>query len=177
MPKIIILLFISLFILNCKVPEARRPISESSGSFINESVVRNKALFEKQKNKIITLIGSDSTYINSNSGFWYKYNITNPNSEAITPNFGDLVNFSYSVSDLKGNLIYSKNDNKTQNYTVDKEKLFVGLREGIKLMKTGETVTFIFPSQKAYGYYGDEDKIGTNVPIICNVTVNSITKK
>ena len=57
---------------------------------------------------------------------------------------------------------------------MDKEELFTGLREGLKLMKPGETVTFLFPSQKAYGYYGDEDKIGINTPLICEVTVNTI---
>lgn len=58
---------------------------------------------------------------------------------------------------------------------MDQQELFTGLREGLKLMKSGETVTFIFPSQKAYGYYGDQNKIGSNLPIICEVTVNSIT--
>lgn len=43
-------------------------------------------------------------------------------------------------------------------------------------MKTGETVTFLFPSQKAYGYYGDDNKIGRNTPLICEVTVNSIAQ-
>ena len=58
---------------------------------------------------------------------------------------------------------------------MDKQELFTGLREGLKLMKAGETYTFIFPSQKAYGYYGDEKKIGANTPIITQVTVKSIT--
>jgi FKBP-type peptidyl-prolyl cis-trans isomerase len=57
---------------------------------------------------------------------------------------------------------------------MDKQELFTGLREGLKLMQAGETVTFLFPSQKAYGYYGDENRIGTNVPLICEVTVHSI---
>jgi gliding motility-associated peptidyl-prolyl isomerase len=73
-------------------------------------------------------------------------------------------------------LIYSKEALKTQNYAMDREELFTGLREGLKLLKTGETATFLFPSQKAYGYYGDEHKIGSNTPIICEVTINSITQ-
>ena len=175
--KFLFIYFISVFLCACKAPEARRPISKSSGSFIDESVTRNKALFETQKNQILSLIGNDSTYVNSNSGFWYKKTTSNTNTNEKTPDFGDVINFNYSVSDLKGNLIYSEEENKTQNYAMDKENLFNGLREGLKLMKTGESVTFIFPSQKAYGYYGDDKKIGINVPIICNVTVNSITEK
>ena len=77
---------------------------------------------------------------------------------------------------LKKEEIYSKNDLGQQTYYIDQQELFSGLREGLKLMKEGEVVTFIFPSQKAYGYYGDTNRIGTNTPLICEVTVNSITK-
>jgi len=57
---------------------------------------------------------------------------------------------------------------------MEKEELISGLREGLKIMKEGETVTFIFPSYKAYGYYGDLEKIGVNMPIISTVTVLNI---
>ena len=59
---------------------------------------------------------------------------------------------------------------------MDKEELFTGLREGLKLMKPTESVTFIFPSQKAFGYYSDDNKIGTNITLICEVTLNTITQ-
>ena len=118
----------------------------------------------------------DEDYIASESGFWYYYNTKVEIDSLRTPDFGDIVNYDYDVKSLNGSIIYSKSDIKTQTYTMDKEELFTGLREGLKLMKTGETVTFIFPSQKAYGYYGDENKIGRNTPLICEVTVNSITQ-
>jgi hypothetical protein len=41
-------------------------------------------------------------------------------------------------------------------------------------MNVGETVTFLFPSYKAYGYYGIENKLGTNVPIKSRVTLKTI---
>ena len=66
---------------------------------------------------------------------------------------------------------------KIKPYVMDKEELFTGLTRRLKLMKPTETVTFIFPSQKAFGYYGDENKIGTNIPLICEVTLNTITQK
>ena len=37
-----------------------------------------------------------------------------------------------------------------------------------------EKVTFIFPSHMAFGYHGDNKKIGTNEPLICTVTLNDI---
>ncbi|NRA94320.1 MAG: gliding motility-associated peptidyl-prolyl isomerase GldI, partial [Psychroserpens sp.] len=117
----------------------------------------------------------ENTYITSESGFWYYYN-NQVVQDTIRPNFGDIVNFSYDVKDLNGNVIYSEQDLNVRDYVMDKEELFTGLREGLKLMKPGETVTFLFPSQKAYGYYGDNNRIGTNVPLICKVTVNTITQ-
>ena len=179
MNKLIVLCLTLTIVLSCKTPEARKPETVKSGTFFKESVERNKKLFEKEKQKIQTIIGQDSisNYLGSESGFWYKYIVKTEIDSLQTPNFGDIVNFNYNVSDLNGNKIYTKEELKTRNYAMDKEELFTGLREGLKLMKAGETVNFLFPSQKAYGYYGDENKIGTNIPIICEVTVNSITQK
>jgi gliding motility-associated peptidyl-prolyl isomerase len=115
-------------------------------------------------------------YIASESGFWYYYNYKVEIDTLKTPDFGDIVNYNYNVKNLNGGIIYSAETIKTQTYAMDKQELFTGLREGLKLMKTGETVTFLFPSQKAYGYYGDENKIGRNTPLICEVTINSITQ-
>jgi len=52
-----------------------------------------------------------------------------------------------------------------------------GLRHGIKLMKVGETATFLFPSHIAYGYHGDNNKIGINVPLQSTVTLLDLKKE
>ncbi|WP_194766041.1 gliding motility-associated peptidyl-prolyl isomerase GldI [Tamlana sp. I1] len=173
-PLIILLLLVAF---GCKTPEARRPVSVKSGSFIDASIARNKKLNSKEYASIKKLLEQQNQeYIASESGFWYYYNTKIEVDSLKTPDFGDIVNYNYNVKALNGKLIYSTEDLKTQNYAMDKQELFTGLREGLKLMKTGETATFFFPSQKAYGYYGDENKIGSNTPIICEVTVNSITQ-
>lgn len=163
---------------SCKSPEARKPITVSTGSFIDESVARNKVLNQEQIKKIENIIAKnpDKEYINSGNGFWYYYNTKVESDSLTTPNFGDIVNFNYDVRHLNNDTIYSKKEIKTQNYAMDQEEIFTGLREGLKLLKEGETATFLFPSQKAYGYYGDEHKIGINTPIICEVTINKITQ-
>jgi gliding motility-associated peptidyl-prolyl isomerase len=178
MNKSYILIVILLAFLSCKSPEARRPISVKSGSFIDASVERNKKLNTNEQALIKKIMQQkkDNNYIASESGFWYYYNTKIETDSLNKPVFGDIVNYNYNVQALNGSTIYSKEDIKTQSYAMDKEELFTGLREGLKLMKSGETVTFLFPSQKAYGYYGDEHKIGSNTPLICEVTVNSITQ-
>lgn len=165
---------------SCKSPEARYPVSHRSGSYIDESVARNKELLAKEEEVIRKIIEKDSTntYLSSNSGFWYTYQKKIADSvQTRTPELGDVVVFDYHISTLDGTPIYKKGEIPTEEYAIDKEKLFSGLRDGIRLMKEGETVTFLFPSYKAYGYYGDKNKIGTNVPISTTVTLHSIKKE
>ena len=175
-----LLLFLSVCCLltSCKTPEARKPISISSGSFIDESINRNKKLAEREEARIQKIIQKDTTnkYLTSENGFWYYYN-TKDSVSAITPKFGDVVSFNYNIQDLNGNIIYDKEELDTVTYAIDKEELFLGLREGLKLMKAGETVTFLFPSYQAYGYYGDDHKIGTNIPLQSKVTLHNIIKQ
>ncbi len=172
------ILCIVLLICSCKTPEARKPVSIKSGSFITESINRNKKLAAKEEALIQKIIKNDTlnTYITSKGGFWYFYNKKDTTS-SITAKFGDFVSFNYDVKDLNNNVIYTQKELDTIIYYIDKEELFLGLREGLKLMKEGEVVTFLFPSYQAYGYYGDDNKIGTNIPLKTEVTLNKITKE
>jgi gliding motility-associated peptidyl-prolyl isomerase len=171
------LLFILTFLLfsSCKPSEARRPISNNSGSFIDASIERNKQLNNREYARIEAFIkDSDKPFVSSEYGFWYAYN-TKIETNTQTPKFGDLVQYTYALKTLERQVIYPAKKLKTQSYYIDQQELFSGLREGLKLMKEGESITFLFPSQKAYGYYGDEEKIGSNVPLICDVSLLKIT--
>jgi len=178
-PKFIILLVFSLTIISCKSPEARRPVKSTSGSFINKSAERNKELFEKEKEQITAIIKTDdkNDYITSNSGFWYYYN-RQDTLKTKMPIVGDHITFTYGVKHLNGSEILSESEIGLQDYIVDQsnQDLISGLRDGVKLMKEGETITFLFPSYKAYGYYGITNKLGANVPIQCTVTLKNINQ-
>ncbi len=177
--NILLILAFCLAIVSCKSPEARRPVQSSSGSFINKSAERNKELFEKEKAKITTIIEEDTAhnYITSNSGFWYYYNHQDT-LQTKMPTIGDRITFTYDVKYLNGASILSENEIGLQDYIVDQsnQDLISGLRDGVKLMKMGETITFLFPSYKAYGYYGITDKLGANIPIQCTVTLKNINQ-
>ncbi len=176
MKKLSCVLIFGLFIA-CQTNQARRPIKYKSGSFLDTSIMTNKAINYHEYTLIETFISnSKENYIRSSYGFWYKYDIKNIKPE-YTPKFGDLVTYTYGVKDLNGNWIYSPKKTQEKNYYVEQEELFIGLREGLKLMKKGEKITFIFPSQLAYGYYGDGDRIGTDKPLIYQVTVLNIHRK
>lgn len=173
--KYLIPIVIVGFLFSCQSPKPREPVVKQSGHFIEESASRNKKLLQKEEKQIKAIISKDTAhhYKNSSQGFWYRYDKRNK-EDTLTPTKGDLVTFNYDISTLDGKPIYSTSEIGKRQYKVDKENVFTGLRQGLKLMKEGETLTFYFPSYKAFGYYGDNDKIGRNQAIKSTITLRSI---
>lgn len=169
------LVLLGALIVSCSQQQARRPVSHTSGTFMKESIKRNKKLVASEESQIDSIIKSNPgiKYIASDKGYWYHYEMENT-TDTIRPKRGDVAFFNYDIKDIKGNVIYSETELKPQVYHVDKQNIMMGLRDGIKLMNEGEKVTFLFPSHMGYGYHGDNDRIGTNQPLICTVTLNDI---
>ena len=175
--KITLFLLFTLFLVSsCSQQQARKPISQSSGTFMKESIARNKKLVASEEDKIVAIMKSNPNinYIASKKGYWYYYETKN-NNDVMSPKKGYIAYFDYEISDLNNNIIYSQLELRPQIYTVDKDqKIISGLRDGIKLMHKNEKITFLFPSHLAFGYHGDDRRIGINEPIICTVTLNDI---
>lgn len=175
--KNLTLILVCLFLASCSQQQARKPISHSEGSFMKESAERNKKLIAEEEKIIAGLIKSNPKikYISSKQGYWYYY-VTKNETDSLCPKKGDIANFDYEVKDINGNIIYSAEELQNQSYMVDKQNIMTGLQSGLKLMKKKEKITFLFPSHNAYGYHGDNKKIGSNEPLICTVTLNDFRK-
>ncbi|EDP94393.1 gliding motility-associated peptidyl-prolyl isomerase GldI [Kordia algicida OT-1] len=176
--RIVFLGIIIATLVSCAQKEARKPVNIRSGTFLKESVERNKALVAKEEAMIQKYIQRDSanTYLASKNGFWYFYNTKAPDEETYLPQKGDTLTYEFDAAKIAGNTIYKKEEFGIQEYVVDKQQVIPGLRFGLQLMKKGETVTFLFPSHIAYGYHGDNKKIGTNIPIKSTITLLDIKK-
>ena len=177
MIRFFLITFLFTTFWSCSQSIPRKPVSKKSGSYIAESVILNKKIKKREEDFIKKIIETDTAnaYLNSGNGFWYRYT-KKDTIQGYKPKFGDLVNFDFNLKNLNGEIIYTKKELKNRNYVIDKEELFYGLREGIKLLQAGESAVFYIPSHLAYGYYGDTKKIGSNMPLISEVTVNSISK-
>lgn len=175
--RLIIILLLSLIVTSCAKQVIRKPVSQKSGSYIKESVQRNKDLINQEEKVIQAVIKQDtsSVYKASENGFWYTYVVKDTLGNN-SPDIGDLVLFNYNIASLQGENIVSKEEigNTVTQIDQSNQDLISGIREGLKLMKEGETVTFLFPSHKAYGYYGFEDKVRSNTAIQSTVTLLEI---
>ena len=171
----LLVVLLACFLWSCEQnQEARRPLSQASGSFMKKSIERNKKLVASEDDRIQAVIKKNAgiEFLASKKGYWYHFSKRNM-QDTLTPKKGDVAFYDYEVKDLKGNIIYTKEETQPQTYYVDKQNIMMGLRDGIKLMRKKETFVFLFPSHMGYGYHGDNKKIGTNIPLLCTVTLRN----
>jgi len=179
MKKIILTLLIGFFIASCvEREEAIYPISHRSGYFLKKSIEINKKIVANEEFFFDSIIKAnpDREYLLSQKGYWYTF-IEKSQAEKEFPKYGDLVYFDSEIYSVTGDTIYKEGDLETKEYAVDKEKIIIGLQDGIKRMKKGEKAEFLLPSHVAYGYLGDRYRIGMNIPIIYVVTIKDVKKK
>lgn len=176
-PNYIVCLLCAVGLSSCGGPEPRRPVEVKSGSFFKQSIERSKQLLAQEEKAIQEIIKADTLheYTHSASGSWYYFDVKNEQADYI-PQPDDLVTMTYNMVNFNNDTIYSREDIGTLKYKVDKQELFAGLRNSIKLLKEGETATFLFPSSLAYGYHGDNKKVGINVPVKSTVSILKIEK-
>lgn len=176
--RILIVIILTIILSSCGEREARQPVSRSSGSYINQSIKRNKELIAQEENYIRNLIQNDTlrAYEASSQGFWYTYVKKNDSVSSPNPKVGDLVLFNYNLETLDGQKLVTQEElgNVVTQIDQSNQELITGIREGLKLMEEGEKVTFLFLSHKAYGYYGLDGKIPSNMPVKSTVTILEI---
>ncbi len=163
---------------SCEGPLPRRPVKVKTGSFFKASAERSRKLLAQEEAMIQEIIAKDTahTYQHSSYGSWYYYDKENELAD-YTPLPDDLVTLTYNIVNFENDTLYSNKDIGIINYKVDKQELFQGLRNSIKLLKENETATFLLPSSLAYGYHGDNNKIGVSVPIKTTISLLKIEKQ
>ena len=162
----------ALVLASCSQQQARKPLTQTSGKFMKESVNRNIKLIANEEALIDSVIRKhpERKYTATPKGYWYYY-ITQNSKDTLRPKRGDVAFFDYEIADLKGNVIYSEVELQPQTYLVDKQNILMGLRDGIKMMHKGEKISFLFPSHLGHGYRGDDKRIPPNLPLVVTVSL------
>lgn len=177
--RINLVFFVALLLfLSCSTPEARRPVSQRTTTLASGVLVQNKKLNALENKKIEQFIALDSmrTYQSSTKGFWYTYK-QKVTGNTPFPKKGDVAIIRYEITDFHDVVIYGEEALGIKRYVIDKEDFIPALQDGIKLMKVGETITFVIPSYRAFGVSGDGNKIGINQSIKSTVTLIEINNK
>ena len=170
-----IALLLMVLVIGCGGPEPRRPVEVKSGSFFKESIERTKKLLAEEEKAIRDIMEQDTVheYLSSSNGFWYFYETKN-DTATYQIKTGDQILFSYNLMNLEGDTIYTAEEIGPQSHVIDKQQLFPGLQNAVKLLKINEKATFLFPSPLAFGYQGDNKSIGPKTPLKSSVELHTI---
>jgi len=168
-------LLLMVLLVSCGGPEPRRPVEVKSGSFFKESIERTKKLLAEEEKAIRDIMEQDTVheYLSCSNGFWYFYETKN-DTATYQLKTGDQILFSYNLMTLGNDTIYTAEEIGPKSYVIDKQQLFPGLQNAVKLLKINEKATFLFPSPLAYGYQGDNKAIGPKTPLKSSVELHTI---
>ncbi len=161
--------------VSCKNLEGRRPITQATDTSIQAAIENNKELYAAEEAAIEEVIANqDRNFERGATGFYYSF-VQKDSIESKQPTFGDRLTFTYDVTALDGSVIYTQEEIGTVTKSMEQEYgIFRGMREALKLMQEGEEMIVYFPSYAAYGYYGDNNRIGVNVPFRSQVKLMEI---
>jgi FKBP-type peptidyl-prolyl cis-trans isomerase len=111
----------------------------------------NQDLTHKEDSLLEIYVKSkNETFKRSELGFWYKIA---ESGKGVKIEDKASCSFNYKLSILDGKEI----ENSKKTAIIGKKQLVIGLEEGLKLLHTGDSATFIIPWYLGYGMKGNEN--------------------
>lgn len=89
---------------------------------------------------------------------------------------GMIAKVMYKIYLLDGKLCYSSEQDGVKEVEIGKANIESGLHEGLQLMREGDKMRFILPSQLAHGLTGDQSKIPPLSTVVYEVELVSLNK-
>ncbi len=173
--KYILLIFSVLMLINCKKSTVYKKVEYGNDEFLKNSQQNYKTLHAEEKTFIKSWIAKhpDTNFSETTQGFW-----VNVSKDAKTENAKktDIILYDKQIEDFSGNIIYNFQEKTNQKLILGKSYEIRGVEYAMYNLSEGDEATLLIPSSLAYGLYGDEEKIGENIPIIVHLKVNKITK-
>ncbi|MDR3273318.1 MAG: FKBP-type peptidyl-prolyl cis-trans isomerase [Flavobacteriaceae bacterium] len=184
MPPIIckssIFLIFALLLSGCQKKDiVYSPIHQKKSDFIKKSQEISKKREENERKFLEIWVKQREDSLNIDyqetaSGIWIRY--INKNDEPKAQD-NDFVTYTAEIRTLAQKVIYTKAEFGEKKIILGKYNEIRGIESALHLLSKGETVELLLPSFNAYGLYGDEKKIGANVPLIVGLEILDVKQK
>jgi gliding motility-associated peptidyl-prolyl isomerase len=152
----------------CQKKEIFLPITSSKSEYRKELLENSKAREDKERDFLQNWIHKQEDslhqkFIPTSSGIWIRFI---SKKELSQPKINCRVKYSAELKTLSGEIIYSFHEFGEKQGVLGKFKEIRGIESALYLMGKGDVAEIVLPSFTAYGLYGDENKIGSNVPLL-----------
>ena len=126
----------------------------------------NNALTHREDSLIRIVAERNGTFKKSPIGFWYKIFHT---GHGTTIKDSAICMFDFQSFKLDNTLIKAG----SEKIIIGKKQAITGIEEGLKMMQTGDSATFIIPWYLAFGMAGDNEVIPPYTSLICKIKVRN----
>lgn len=169
-PFYFILIFIlSIGLFSCKKTSPQLPsnkvVEKDVSSIALLDINKNLALKEDSLLEILA-IKTDKAFKKNEIGFWYKIDKKTSEKQLDAK---DSCEISFKLKLADGDLVME--DNKV--ITIGEKQVVRGLEEGLKLLRKGESATFIVPWYLGYGMNGLENLVPPYTSLIFEVSIKN----
>ena len=168
MKNIVIILVLSLFGSNKNIQTPPPVGGGFSQKDLRDSKVRSKNLNQIEREQIQGwILDQNIKYYPTSLNYW-----TNIEGFDKRPRKANetLVSYEYDLYDFDQTKIYDKPQGK-QEVRLGHFNELKAVEDALRFANRNEEVTLLVPSALAYGTYGDEKKIGNDIPLIIKLKV------
>ena len=164
--------FYSIFIISIGLFSCKKPSPQLPANKVVEKDVSSIALLDINKNlslkedSLLEILANktDKAFMKNEIGFWYKIDKKTSGKQL---EINDTCEISYQLKFTDNKVVLV--DNKI--ITIGKKQVVTGLEEGLKLLRKGESATFIVPWYLGYGMSGLENLVPPYTSLIFEVSI------
>lgn len=161
-------LVVALFFLSCR-EEVKKP-SSSKQPQLKESLEKaNRYLVNDEEEEICNYIQRHQLDMVA-TGTGLRYQILRA-GEGDTLQPGQTVTMEYVLNDLRGDLIYSSENDGVKTFVIGQGEVESGLDEAVRHLHKGDVAKVIFPSHLGFGLLGDQKSIPERATLIYTVKI------
>ncbi|MDR1877097.1 MAG: hypothetical protein LBQ84_05685 [Flavobacteriaceae bacterium] len=175
--KLFLSLTFALILYSCQKKEVFQPIdSKSDSDYLKNSQEYSKAREENERKYLQKWVNKQEDSLNytfqpTSSGIWIRF-IEEKNQPKAKNN--DWVKYTAEIKTLSNEVIYTTTEFGERQGFLGKFKETRGIESGLYTMGKGDVAELVLPSFTAYGLYGDDNKIGANVPLLITLTLHDV---
>jgi FKBP-type peptidyl-prolyl cis-trans isomerase FkpA len=159
-------LFLLLFAA-CGHEEERPPVK----NYTKEELLQANQSDARREADVIDAYVKQHHWNMERLGTGLRYAFLYQSERGDTVKAGKDVRVDYKVYLLDGTLCYSSSKDGIKTFRVGEDHVESGIHEAVRLMKEGDSLRCILPSNRAHGLLGDGDKIPPRSPVMYELKV------
>lgn len=166
-----LILFALLCLFSCKEKPKQEP-AVTKQEMKSSMETANRYLLNEEAEEIDSYVKRHGLEM-VQTGTGLRYQILRQGSENLIEK-GQTVSLEYELHSLKGELIYSSENDGVKKFVVGEGAVEVGLDEAITYLHNGDVAKVIIPFHLAYGLHGDDRDIPEYATLVYTIKVKDI---